>query len=81
MGPDPTPGQRDGVRKMNIDISDLGEIEQRILLRFLARLRQGMKLYGPVTLTRDKRDMVNEACEEAMDQVWYLGAELERTRS
>ncbi len=55
-----------------VDVSDLGEDEQRVLLRVLDRLRIGYARYGALDLDGSSKDWHKEAIEEHLDGAIYL---------
>ena len=50
-----------------------------VLARLASRLVAGGKTYGPLDLKRDKRSLLSEARDEAIDQLFYLEAEIKRS--
>lgn len=64
---------------MKIDISDLGEVERRLVEMSIERLRDGQKKYGPWRL--DSKDNFYERLCELIDATHYEDAEtLKRQR-
>jgi hypothetical protein len=58
--------------------SELGPVEQRILVELAKRLRDGERCYGRFNLSTDRRDFRAEAAEEALDLAIYAAAQLLR---
>lgn len=56
------------------------DLNNRIVNEIYQRLEKGRQTYGTGILDSDKRDWLQEAIEEALDQCVYLTAQLIRIR-
>ena len=70
---------RDRVVELLQLMNELNDDELRVLTSVARRIaRKGRQSYGPLRISSDPRDYVQEAYEEVIDASVYLAAQLER---